>query len=31
VLPGKFVPFLMVAVDTGTVNEFAVGCCHISH
>src|SRR5271165_2126993 len=28
--PGESVPFLMVAVDTGSVNEFAPGCCHIS-
>ncbi len=31
ILPGESVPFLMVAVDSGSVNEFAVGCCHISH
>src|SRR5271167_1434249 len=28
--PGESVPFLMVAVDTGSVNEFAGQCCHIS-
>jgi hypothetical protein len=31
VLPGESVLFLMVAVDTRSVNEFAQGCCHSSH